>query len=52
MITAQGTAAQLDRTVGLATAIGSVTIVRAVVIIRDSSTAAEAPVDVQSWTRQ
>jgi hypothetical protein len=50
-ITAQGTVGQLDRTVGLSTSVNGADVVQAIAIIRDSSTAAEPPVDVQSWTR-
>jgi hypothetical protein len=48
-ITATGGVFELDRTVTLETTVDGVTRVRATAIIRDSSTAAEPPVDVKTW---
>jgi hypothetical protein len=49
-ITATGAVFELDRTVTLTTTVDGSTRVRATAVIRDSSTAAEPPVDVKTWT--
>ena len=47
--TAQGAPLELDRTVDLVSTVAGTPRVTARVVISDSSTAAEPPVDVQSW---
>jgi hypothetical protein len=49
-ITPKGGVFDGDRTVDLAATVGGEVRATATVVIRDSSTAAEPPVDVKSWT--
>ncbi len=52
VITGSGNPLVLDRTVSLATSIGTTTLINATAVIHDAGTgaAATAPVDVTSWT--